>query len=97
MDEHPGLYRLLLTADRSLGFLDRTFEVRAAGLLEAYEPRPEASVPADIAADHVIAAFLNLIRWWLDHDMPHPPSRMGLIYRDLILALAEAGALRPRT
>lgn len=94
--DHQGLYQLMLGADRSLGLLDRIVEVGVAGLLETYEPRPDAGVPVDVAADHLIASFLNLIRWWLERGMPHSPEQMGAIYRDLVLRPVEASAIRPR-
>lgn len=92
--EHPQLYRLLLHGGELIR--DQLVDVGTAGLLGSYQPHPQASVPADIAADHFIRAFLDLIDWWLRHDRPHPPERMGVIYRDLILRPVEATALQPR-
>lgn len=94
--EHPGLYRLLLSADRSLGLRDQIVEIGVRGLLQTYEARPGARVPADVAANHFIQSFLNLIEWWLRCDMPHDPERMGEIYQELILRPTEDAALRPR-
>ncbi|UQN08974.1 TetR/AcrR family transcriptional regulator [Deinococcus sp. QL22] len=94
--DHPGLYRLLLSADRSLGLLDQIVEIGVQGLLQTYEARPAAQVPVDIVAYHFIRSFLSLIEWWLGHGMPYGPERMGEIYRDLILRPTEAVALQPR-
>lgn len=94
--QHPGMYRLLLKADRSLGLTTKIMEVSAMSLLEIFEPLPDAPVPANVAADHYIVSFLHLIEWWLDHDRPYPPDRMGQIYEQLILAPIEATALRRR-
>lgn len=94
--EHPGHYRLLLHADRSLGLLDNVVEVGRQGLLRAYEARSDSQVPLDVTIDHCIRSFLNLIAWWLSHDMPYPPERMGQIFLDLVLRPMEVVALRPR-
>lgn len=94
--EHPGHYRLLLHADRSLGLLDKAVEVGVQGLLQTYEACPDGRVPLDVAADHFIRSFLNLIEWWLGHGMPYEPERMGEIYLELVLRPVEAVALRPR-
>lgn len=94
--QHPGMYRLLLKADRSLGLATKIMEVSATSLLQIFESRPDARIPANVAADHFIASFLHLIEWWLDHDRPYPPDRMGQIYEQLILAPIEATALRRR-
>ncbi|WP_168733560.1 TetR/AcrR family transcriptional regulator [Deinococcus sp. Arct2-2] len=94
--EHPGHYRLLLHADRSLGLLDKVVEMGTQALLAAYEARPDSRVPLDVTVDHCIRSFLNLIAWWLSHDMPYAPERMGQIFLDLVLHPMEAMALRPR-
>lgn len=94
--EYPGHYRLLLHSDRSLGLLDKVVEVGIQALLEAYEAQPDSQVPLDVTIDHCIRSFLNLIAWWLSHDMPYPPERMGQIFMDLVLRPMETGALQFR-
>jgi AcrR family transcriptional regulator len=42
------------------------------------------AVPPDILTHHLVSAFMSLLIWWLDHDLPHPPERMDQIYRQLI-------------
>lgn len=93
----PGLYRLLLGTDRSHGLLDQIVDIGVEGLLDTFEARPDAGVPVEVAAHHFIHSFLGLISWWLRHDQPHSPDRMGEIYRELILRPTQAAALQPRT
>ncbi len=55
---------------------------------------PQKRISTPIAANHIIASALSLMRWWLENDMPYPPERMGKIFTDLIvqptwLALTE--------
>lgn len=92
----PGLYRLLLSTERSLGLLDQIIDIGVKGLLDTFEARPDAQVPVEVAAHHFIRSFLNLIDWWLLQDQPHSPERMGEIYRELILRPTEAAALQRR-
>lgn len=92
----PGLYRLLLGTERSLGLLDQIIDIGVKGLLDTFEARPDAHVPVEVAAHHFIRSFLNLIDWWLRQDQPHSPERMGEIYRELILRPTEAAALQRR-
>lgn len=94
---HPGLYRLLLGTDRSLGLLDQIIDIGVKGLLDTFEARPDALIPVEAAAHHFICSFLNLIDWWLRQDQPHSPERMGEIYRELILRPTQAAALQLRT
>jgi AcrR family transcriptional regulator len=42
------------------------------------------AIPPDILTHHLVSAFMSLMIWWLDHDLPHPPERMDHIYRQLI-------------
>lgn len=95
--DHPGLYRLLLSTTHSLDVREQIVEIGARELLQTYEARQDARVPVEIAANHLIQSFLNLIDWWLRHDMLHAPERMGEIYCDLILRPVEHTALRPRS
>lgn len=92
----PGLYRVLLGTERSLGLLDQIIDIGVKGLLDTFEARPDAHVPVEVAAHHFIRSFLNLIDWWLRQDQPHSPERMGEIYRELILRPTEAAALQRR-
>ena len=63
-------------------------EIGTRDALRLNAPKEEArqgmAVPAEIAAHHLVASSIALIRWWLEHGMPYPPERMGEIYRDLI-------------
>jgi len=42
-------------------------------------------VPADIMALYVTNAFLTLLTWWLDNEMPYPPERMDEIFQNLTM------------
>lgn len=93
---HAGLYRMMLQTDPHRGFLSTVVDLGVQSLLEHYEAKPDSRVPIEIAADHFIRSFLNLIQWWLNHDMPLSPEQMGEMYCDLILRPLEQTALQPR-
>lgn len=46
---------------------------------------PDGVVPPEIAVYHLMTSLVMLIRWWLDHDTPYPPERMGEIAARLII------------
>jgi AcrR family transcriptional regulator len=82
--DNEALYRVLLSSDGNHFALDR---LRAAGVesfLIQHTPLPHSPIPPDIAANHIVNATINLIQWWLVHDMPYSPERMGEIYSKLI-------------
>lgn len=94
--KHSDLYLLLLDSRGSSGLLDRVHEVGTESILKMAEARPDSTVPVEIAASHIITSFVSLIAWWLAHDMPYPPARMGRIYRDLIIRPTQAVAFKGR-
>lgn len=83
--ENCDLCRVLLHSTDTLTLLHPVQEIglqEAAPLLRA---TPESPIPVDLAADHLMTSLMMLIRWWLDHDMPYPPDRMGAIAAQLII------------
>lgn len=42
-------------------------------------------VPPHLVAYHLASGLLNLLRWWLQHDMPYQPSRMDEVYHELYM------------
>ena len=94
--EHADLYRVLLRTSRTVDILPTVVRVGVANVRQTYASRPGSTVPLDIAAHHLIRSFMDLIDWWLDHDMPYPPERMAEIYRDLIVRPTEQVALTLR-
>lgn len=44
-----------------------------------------APVPPPVMANYLAGALLNLLTWWIDHDMPYPPERMDEIFQALVM------------
>ncbi|HEU4329102.1 MAG TPA: TetR/AcrR family transcriptional regulator [Roseiflexaceae bacterium] len=81
---HSRLCLALLGSKGSPLLVRRIIAAGTANVLSENVQRPDAAIPIEVAAHHLIAATLHLIEWWLEHDMPYPPERMGLIYHELI-------------
>ena len=64
--------------------LQRSIEIATQNVVSEHTFRPDSVVPLEIAAHHIVASSISLIQWWLDHQMPYPPERMGVIYYELI-------------
>ncbi|MGZ3602944.1 MAG: TetR/AcrR family transcriptional regulator [Ktedonobacterales bacterium] len=84
IDEHSEVCRVLLGSQGPASLVRRVIEEGAQRVVREHTPRQGGLVPVEIAANHVVAATIALIQWWLDHEMPHPPQRMGKIYAELI-------------
>ena len=88
--DHAAICRVLLRGPGADLLLARIV-ARGTALALAEGRRGGGTVPPEIAAHHLVTATLALLGWWLEHDMPYPPERMGAIYRDLIAAPARVG------
>jgi AcrR family transcriptional regulator len=82
---NSDLVRVLLRTRNVSPLMPRIFAFSSQAMLETLSPNPESIIPPEIAAHHMIASFLELIEWWLEHDMPYPPERMGSIVNALIM------------
>lgn len=79
------LYRVLLGGHNSSTILQRLQEIVIAEVLAFDAGNTDEVVPRDIKANHVATSLLALVKWWLDHNTPYPPERMGEIYATLIV------------
>lgn len=81
----PDLHRVLLSLHGSEALMRKIYSLGTENILKVNRPLPLAIVPADLAAHHLMASILGLIGWWLEHQMPYPPGRMGAIMAALII------------
>ncbi len=84
VQEHNEIIRVLLSSRGSSSLLQHMIEAGTQSVLAQNTPQPGSPVPPEIAAYHLVTASIALIQWWLEHDMPYPAERMGVIYRELI-------------
>ncbi|HLI71780.1 MAG TPA: TetR/AcrR family transcriptional regulator [Ktedonobacteraceae bacterium] len=82
--EHSEVVHVLLSSRESSSMMHRIIEAGVQSVFSQNIPSSEGSVPAEIAAYHLVTATISLIQWWLEHQMPYSPERMGLVYQDLI-------------
>lgn len=54
---------------------------------------PDGQVPAlplPLVADYLAGTILNLLKWWLDHEMPHTPKQMDRMFLQLVMPGVKA-------
>jgi AcrR family transcriptional regulator len=90
--DHSGLLRALLAAQRLPAVQAQMNAAVVKRILAAGTFRAPDAIPPEIAAHHVAVASMALLQWWLDHEMPYQPERMGEIYASLIVEPALARA-----
>lgn len=83
-DNLPAFRFLLL--DDSLRFvLDPVLERACQKVETILAGLPQENIPAGVAANHIVSSTVSLIRWWLENDTPHSPTKAGQIYTNLII------------
>jgi AcrR family transcriptional regulator len=90
--DHSEVSRVLLHTRGSRALILRMVAKGSQRVLQEHHARSGSPVPAEVAANHLVASSIALIQWWLEHDMPYSPEQMGVIYRDLIYQPTVAAA-----
>ncbi len=83
--ENRDLCRVLLDSTNTIALLRPLQEM---GLQEAermFGPTKDRQVMVDLGVNHLMTSIVMMIRWWLDHDMPYTPGKMGDIMAELII------------
>jgi AcrR family transcriptional regulator len=84
VQEHSEVIRVLLSSRGSSSLVQRAIEAGTQSVLSQDTPLAGSLIPPEIAAYHLVTSSIALIQWWLEHGMPYPPERMGVIYHELI-------------
>jgi AcrR family transcriptional regulator len=82
--DHSEVSRVLLSTRGSRTLVHQMVTEGSQRVLSEHSPRFGSAVPADVAANHLVASSVALVQWWLEHDMPYTAAQMGIMYRDLI-------------
>ncbi len=90
--DHSEVSRVLLATRGSRTLVHQMVAEGSQRVLREHSPRFGSAVPADVAANHLVASSVALVQWWLEHDMPYTPAQMGIMYRDLIYKPTVAAA-----
>jgi AcrR family transcriptional regulator len=83
--DNEALYRVLLNSMRVTSIGSYVHELVINEILRSPIIPVTSPVPREVAANHVMLAIMGLIEWWLNHDMPYTPERMGMVYSELII------------
>jgi len=78
-------FRFLLLDDSTRFVLDPVMTRACQKAETLLKGLPQETIPAGVAANHIISSAFSLMRWWLENDMRHSPEKMGQIFTDLIV------------
>lgn len=96
VQEHQHLYEALvwgrgieLLYQQGQAFVSKSVEEQ----LQSWLPDGHTwTVPLPVLSTHVAGTLVTLLRWWLEHRMPHSPERMDEIFQQLIMPAIQAAA-----
>jgi hypothetical protein len=79
--------RSLLTVEASRTIWNQLKRVIIDNVKDHIQPVSDKQpmVPDEIRQNHMAASVLELIAWWLEHDMPYDIDRMAAIYEQVII------------
>ncbi|HLZ56904.1 MAG TPA: TetR/AcrR family transcriptional regulator [Ktedonosporobacter sp.] len=62
-------------------FRDRIEQALTAHLSENYSP----SIPLPMVSQYLTGAFMHLLKWWVEAEMPYTPEQIDSIFRQLAM------------
>ncbi|ULL15635.1 TetR/AcrR family transcriptional regulator [Paenibacillus sp. H1-7] len=91
IQQHSKYYQVILAEQKIPHFMTRMTEVLsdfASEGISAVEAESEAyhlTVPKEMAVRYAASAFLGVIIWWLEQDMPYSPKYMAANLMKLVI------------
>jgi AcrR family transcriptional regulator len=86
VQKYEGLYRSILKSWNFVDKLKRLLAGQVEGHLQQHTRElGDLAFPVEVAANHMVAALIGLIEWWLEKEMPLPVEEMARIYERLVI------------
>ncbi len=86
VQKYIGLYLSILQSQDFVRKLKKLLAQRVEGHIQRHAVElDDLAFPIELAANHMVAALIGLIEWWLERDMPLPVEEMARIYERLII------------
>ena len=54
-------------------------------LRELVPPERLADAPLPFVADYLAGTIVNIMKWWLDHDLPYTPAELDSLFAQLVM------------
>lgn len=102
--QNASLYRIILRGEGTYAAIQRLRETIVQAILELIESitarenvalKPQ--VPLEVFVHSLAGAWIGLVSWWLEQDMPQPPEQIaGMYYKMFLQSTGEILGLTPR-
>lgn len=81
LTERPRFYQIMLAKEKINSFTESVRIIIETFVEDAInhmiKDNIENKVPQDISIAYITSAFLGVVIWWLNNDMPHSPNYMA--------------------
>lgn len=91
--KNPGLFSLFANLPRDHPIIAIVFQAISESIKTRYIARDESFIPHEVAINHLVTSVIELIRWWVEHDMKYSIERMATIQSELIVKATEIVAV----
>jgi AcrR family transcriptional regulator len=92
VEQNADLYRVLLRGEGTYSAVQRVRQIlnqAIADLIQHFADRNKLElhpqVPMDVFLNSLAGAWIGLITWWLEEDLPYPPEQMALMYQRMFM------------
>lgn len=86
VQKYTGLYSSILESQDFVRKLKKLLSQQVESHIQRHAVElGELAFPIELAANHMVAAIIGLIEWWLEGDMLLPVEEMARIYERLIV------------
>jgi AcrR family transcriptional regulator len=90
--QNASLYRIILRGEGTYSAIQRLREIiiqAITDLLQELERSEKLAlnpqVPLEVYLHSLAGAWIGLVTWWLEHDMPFPPEEMAVLYQRMFM------------
>lgn len=105
VEQNADLYRVVLRGEGTYAAVRRVRQILSraiSDLIEHFTTRNKMElkpvVPLDVFLNSLAGAWIGLITWWLEEDMPYPPEEMAIMYQRMFMrSTREVLGLSPLT
>ncbi|MCM3697944.1 TetR/AcrR family transcriptional regulator [Paenibacillus macerans] len=92
--DHFRFFSAMLSTTRAAVFRSRLMKFVSFHVKDKLDRRnPQSLIDAELNAQFMASAFVGIVEWWIQHNMPHPPEFMA----DQLWKLFEKNEVYPRS
>jgi AcrR family transcriptional regulator len=92
VEQNADLYRVVLRGEGTYAAVRRVRQILSqaiADLIQHFVTRNHVvlnpQVPLDVFLNSLAGAWIGLITWWLEEDLPYPPEQMAIMYQRMFM------------